>query len=316
MPINLPNLDDRTYAGLIEEALAMIPVHAPEWTNHNPSDPGITLIELFAYLAEMMIYRLNRVTDDQVKTFLRLINADWKPTKGKPLDEEIRDVILELRKIERAVTRQDFEVLAIAAPGQTEDYQGPLVARAHCLPDKPQSVRVVIVPETRDQDGNFAKPASAVIDDLVKVVKKYLEPKCLLTTKVAIEGPKLLDVWVTMTLVPEFDGLEETLRKQADEALRRYLDPLRGGPDGSGWPFGRAVYVSEIYQLLDDLPGVAYVKESQDPLVLPSTMSDSERATRLKRDQKQQLIAVELLPDELVYPGDLKISVEENCLRR
>jgi hypothetical protein len=292
----------------MQEALAMIPVHASEWTNHNPSDPGITLIELFAYLTEMMIYRLNRVTEDQVKTFLRLINADWKPTKGKPLEEEIRDVILELRKRERAVTGHDFETLAIAAPGETEGYQGPRVARAHCLPDKPESVRVIIVPEKRDQDGNFAKPASAVIDKLVEVVKAYLEPKCLLTTKVVVEGPKLLEVGVTMTLVPEFDGLEETLRKQADKALRRFLDPLRGGPDGSGWPFGRAVYVSEIYELLDRLPGVAYVQESQHAPALSATLDGKKQDQRLTRDEKQ-LISVDLQPDELVYPGELTIRV-------
>ena len=53
MPLVLPNLDDRTYADLVAEALAMIPARAPEWTNFNPTDPGVTLIELFAYLAEM-----------------------------------------------------------------------------------------------------------------------------------------------------------------------------------------------------------------------------------------------------------------------
>ena len=54
MPIRLPNLDDRRYAELVEEALELIPVHAPQWTNHNPSDPGIMLVELFAYLTEML----------------------------------------------------------------------------------------------------------------------------------------------------------------------------------------------------------------------------------------------------------------------
>ena len=60
MPLPLPNLDDRSYTDLVEEARRLIPTYAPEWTNHNPSDPGIMLIELFAYLTEMLIYRLNR----------------------------------------------------------------------------------------------------------------------------------------------------------------------------------------------------------------------------------------------------------------
>jgi predicted phage baseplate assembly protein len=74
MPLDLPNLDDRTYEDLVAEALRLIPNYAPEWTNYNPSDPGITLIEIFAYLTEMLLYRQNRITDDNLRTFLRLLN--------------------------------------------------------------------------------------------------------------------------------------------------------------------------------------------------------------------------------------------------
>ena len=57
----------------------MIPAWAPEWTNYNPSDPGITLIELFAYLSEMLLYRLNRVGDANLLEFLKLINGpSWR----------------------------------------------------------------------------------------------------------------------------------------------------------------------------------------------------------------------------------------------
>ena len=66
MPIVLPNLDDRTFVDLVEEARTLIPTHAPEWTDHNPSDPGITLVELFAYLAEILMYRLNRISDERM----------------------------------------------------------------------------------------------------------------------------------------------------------------------------------------------------------------------------------------------------------
>lgn len=117
MPISLPNLDDRRYADLVEEALALIPVHAPEWTNHNASDPGITLVELFAYLTEMLIYRLNRVTVENKVAFLNLIDAG----KRKPddyrdparLNEEVRNVIRALRRPARAVTAEDYEALVL-----------------------------------------------------------------------------------------------------------------------------------------------------------------------------------------------------------
>lgn len=119
MPITLPNLDDRRYADLVEEALSIIPVHAPRWTNHNPSDPGITLVELFAYLTEMLIYRLNRVTVENVVAFLTLIDA--RPRKPEDyrdrakLTEEVSKVVTELRKPYRAITREDYTALVLGS---------------------------------------------------------------------------------------------------------------------------------------------------------------------------------------------------------
>lgn len=117
MPITLPNLDDRRYADLVEEALAIIPIHAPEWTNHNPSDPGITLVELFAYLTEMLIYRLNRVTVENVVAFLNLIDAKERRADDyrdrAKLTEEVGRVVTELRKPYRAITFEDFNELVI-----------------------------------------------------------------------------------------------------------------------------------------------------------------------------------------------------------
>ena len=61
MPLPIPILDDRTFEQLVQEAIRRIPVYAPEWTDHNASDPGITLIELFAWLTEMQLYSLDRI---------------------------------------------------------------------------------------------------------------------------------------------------------------------------------------------------------------------------------------------------------------
>jgi predicted phage baseplate assembly protein len=77
MSIPLPNLDDRRWRDLAEEGRKLIPVYAPEWTDHNVHDPGITLIELFAWLAETELYRLNRIPDRHKLKFLSL--ADFYP---------------------------------------------------------------------------------------------------------------------------------------------------------------------------------------------------------------------------------------------
>lgn len=64
------NLDDRTFDDIFNDALRLIPRYCPEWTNHNTSDPGITLLELFSWMTEMTIYRLNKVPE---KTYLSLL---------------------------------------------------------------------------------------------------------------------------------------------------------------------------------------------------------------------------------------------------
>ena len=56
-------LDDRTFEQLVAEAKRRIPGYTPEWTDLNDSDPGMTLVQLFAWLSEMIIWRLNRVPE-------------------------------------------------------------------------------------------------------------------------------------------------------------------------------------------------------------------------------------------------------------
>jgi predicted phage baseplate assembly protein len=68
-----PDLDDRTWQDLVDEMRGLIPRYAPAWTDHNPNDLGITLIELFAWLGESVIYRLNQVPDKNYAAFLNLL---------------------------------------------------------------------------------------------------------------------------------------------------------------------------------------------------------------------------------------------------
>ena len=83
MPLPLANLslDDRRWADLVEEGRALIPRHAPGWTDHNLSDPGITLIELLAWLTEQSTYRLNRVPERHRRKFLSLIGYTPRPPR-------------------------------------------------------------------------------------------------------------------------------------------------------------------------------------------------------------------------------------------
>lgn len=79
MPLNIPSIDNRTYRQLLDEALARIPVHTPEWTNFNESDPGITLIEVFAFMAESLLYRANQIPERNRAKFLKLLGVPLAP---------------------------------------------------------------------------------------------------------------------------------------------------------------------------------------------------------------------------------------------
>ena len=82
MPLPLPKLDNRTFDDLVAEGRSLIPRHAPEWTDFNVHDPGITLLELFAWLTEMGVYRLDRTVDAAYRAFLRAVGVEIRPAQA------------------------------------------------------------------------------------------------------------------------------------------------------------------------------------------------------------------------------------------
>jgi hypothetical protein len=143
------------------------------------------------------------------------------------------------------------------------------------------------------------------------VVVNYLEPRRLLATRVQVVGPRLvpLRVRVTVRLLPDApvkaaESATQAMQARVRDALTRYFDPLIGN-DGHGWPFGRSVNVSEMYRLLDTLPGVDFVVRSTDPstqVPLDELITTAEFADRLVRNDDNELVSITLRPDELVMP--------------
>ncbi len=83
MPLPTPNLDDlRFQSDLVDEARRRIIRYCPEWTDYNLSDPGITLIELFAWMTEMLVYRLNRVPEKNYIKFIELLGIQLQPASS------------------------------------------------------------------------------------------------------------------------------------------------------------------------------------------------------------------------------------------
>lgn len=81
MAILPPSLDDRRFDDLVEDLLARIPAHTPEWTHPRQGDPGRTLIELFAWLGDALLYRANLVPERQRLVFLKLLGMGLKPAR-------------------------------------------------------------------------------------------------------------------------------------------------------------------------------------------------------------------------------------------
>ncbi len=382
VPLTTHELDDRRFDDLLDEALSLVPAHAPDWTNHNASDPGVTLLELFAWLAEMLIYRANQIPDSHRIAFLRLLNGpDWSPAGD--LEREIERSLLQLRSRWRAVTCEDYEELTREVSSN--------IARVRCVPrrnlltgrdtDSPGDVSVLVVAGTRPsvilRDGSgrvrdftnrarseegeaFNLPASTAAqlyvgssepffgarfilapvgvgytlefdywdgrnwtalgagdaladgtknwtaDGLVSFtpppawaesevagasrywlrvatttaptqtaqalqvaaderfltrIGDHLEARRILGTAHHVLEPEYVAVSAEMTLVRRGDVPEGDVQDRAIHAIDSFLDPITGGPDGGGWPFGRPVFVSELHELLHGLPEVEHVAD-------------------------------------------------------
>ncbi|MDQ1354973.1 MAG: hypothetical protein QG657_5282 [Acidobacteriota bacterium] len=251
MSIPLPNLDDRRFADLVEELRTLIPLYAPQWTQHSPSDPGITIMELMAWLTEMTLYRLNQIPPGLNQKFLKLI-GDEVGEPGKAVEN--------LWKPYRAITAPDFEKLAIEAnPGR--------VARARCLfnrnlehttDDETGHISVIIVPGTDTID---VKPVPG--NDLKSEVLNYLFPRRLITTRLHVVAPQYLDIEIPFQAAAKENIDQILLEERIRQRLHVFLHPISGGGDGNGWPFGRDVIISEIYCVIEKTPGVDYTAKAR-----------------------------------------------------
>ncbi len=319
MPLTIPNLDDLRWEDLVAEGRSLIPASAPDWTNHNPSDPGITLIELFAFVCEKLIYQLNRVSDKNLSEFLSLLNGTvWKERVGLLGREIVDDVelretlrravstdekrttISSLLETTRAVTTADFESLACSVPK---------VARAKCVPrrnlesddpairmtDAPGHISVVILSERN------LNPSG----ELLAKIRQALEPARLLTTRVHVVAPRYVSLACRFTITPVRGVSGETLRQQSSNRLNLFFDPYQGWLDGKGWPWGRSVYLSELYQVLGEIRGVDSVSPTRDAQGVPQDeiVVESADTNRVKRNKRGDIEAIELYPDELIDSG-------------
>lgn len=269
MPIQLPDLDNKTFTELMDEMTASIPKHTNEWTNFNPSDPGMAILELLAWISESLIYRANRVSGDANLNFLRLVAGDtildetdkahqrivkylagidaerkaglWKPD----IDAMKAEAQTFLKSRYRAVTEEDFRELAKEALPD-EKIRVEVFAR-------PKSIEVVIIPSHM--------PDEKWSQDYCRKVTEYLYPRRLIGTALKVLTAVYTPVFLTVQAVSFSYADAKTVEGAVKSALTNFFDPVQGGPLGNGWPYGRDVMVYELFNIVEKVSGVKMVQE-------------------------------------------------------
>ncbi|EFM11320.1 Baseplate J family protein [Paenibacillus curdlanolyticus YK9] len=189
--------------------------------------------------------------DNELASLLRIDQRS--PAIGGANAESLDDAVTragkELKQLTRAVTDDDYERLACQTPGLR-------VARAKALLLDDNAVSVVVVPYS---DKPNPQPSSGY----QQTVARHLDQHRLLTTRVTVVAPQYVKVQVN-TLITMRSGYDSVnVQQEVIAALTRFLHPLEGGATGKGWAFGRTVYRSELYALIDQVPGVDSVERLQ-----------------------------------------------------
>ena len=188
-----------------------------------------------------------------------------------------------LRTRNRAVTEEDFEFLAREASAS--------VARAKCLQpsdvadkDKPPPgvVHLALVPAFSLTDSAISLDQLELTRELKESVRTYLNERRLLTTTLIIGDAdyQWVSVEAKVRVKARFDS--QQVRRDVERRLYRFINPLFGGPDGSGWPFGRDLFVPEVHSCIQSVEGVDYAEEVRIFPVDPLTGEKGEATQRIK----------------------------------
>ncbi|MBE2222489.1 MAG: putative baseplate assembly protein [Anaerolineae bacterium] len=153
----------------------------------------------------------------------------------------------------QAISLNDYEALAREA--------SPAVAVARALPtthssgrETPGWVKIIIMPHSQE-----ARPQPSF--GLRRQVQTFLAARvpAAVAGQITVTGPTYLPVGVQAVVTPLNASEAGVVRDAVIAALETFLHPLTGGPEGTGWAFGRDVYLSDVAAVLEAVRGVDYV---------------------------------------------------------
>jgi len=221
------------------------------------------------------------------------------PAVGGARAEDIEDAKLRgplvLRSRGRAVTAEDFVELTKQV--------APEIARVHCLGTDTGGVRVLVVPYVAgDSVGRIRRDDLKPLPESLTRISAYLDERRLIGTRMVIEPPDYQ--WITAVVSvrarPRYRA--EEVRQDVLRAIYRLFDPLEGGPEGTGWPFGRSVQAHEVNAALARIPGVDMAEEVSVQL-FPADPATGRRGSAVQR--------LPLPPTSLVFSYEHQVRVRQ-----
>jgi predicted phage baseplate assembly protein len=200
-----------------------------------------------------------------------------------------------MRTRNRAVTTEDYEELVRQA--------APEIRRVRCVleEDGPDAgaLRVLVIPSAREREGRIRLEHLILGPDAGNRIRDYLDERRVVGVRVEVEPPSYLGVKVAARVKARPDADHGRLEHDALRALYSYFNPLSGGPDGDGWPFGRPVQVGEVHGVLQRVRGVDHVEEA---VLAP--------ANPVSRELFEPRDRIDLQPTNLVFSFEHEVEVE------
>lgn len=208
-------------------------------------------------------------TVEQLKTAIPYIDrvTNLEPAGGgadaESLDRVLSRAPRELRHGFRAVSAQDFEDLAFLA--------SPEVARARAVPlynlavdpdakmPRVGIVSLIIAPVSHGMTGGVERPMPSMA--LIRRVRDFLDARRTPDADLVIIGPEYVAIHVETEIAVSDADRASITELAVSEALSRFLHPALGRFDGSGWSFGQEPEISDLYALIENVPGVDHVRE-------------------------------------------------------
>ncbi len=191
------------------------------------------------------MFFLDQITDRDIRKFLKLLGT--KTRRGDNLNNAIFAVQKDFKKPYRAVTLSDYEFLAKETPKANIER-----AQAFWNSDKVEVI-VCVKPPT-------VNTLTAASDAAKRLVCEHLNEGRLLTTLIEVIDPEFVPISVQTDIRTKPLSSEDAVKSSVVEKLEVFLNPLIGGWDHDGWPFGRSVYKSEIVAFIEGIEGVDCVQ--------------------------------------------------------